>query len=200
MQSSPGETSSGKHRGGRAAGSTLLLFSFFLSQPQHPPLHFSRGGHRQAVEELDFLGIFVGRELAAHVLLQLRLKRRRSLVARREHDEGLHDMSALGIGAADYGAVRDRGMLHQSVLDLRGTDAVARALEHVVAAALVPEIAVRIALREIPGAAPPAGVFPLGRLGILPVFEKEHRDRKSTRLNSSHTVISYAVFCLKKKN
>ena len=24
-------------------------------------------------------------------------------------------------------------------------------------------------------------------------------DRKSTRLNSSHTVISYAVFCLKKK-
>src|SRR5438034_4911406 len=26
-----------------------------------------------------------------------------------------------------------------------------------------------------------------------------HGDRKSTRLNSSHTVISYAVFCLKKK-
>src|SRR5256885_12206193 len=26
------------------------------------------------------------------------------------------------------------------------------------------------------------------------------RDRKSTRLNSSHPVISYAVFCLKKKN
>src|SRR5260221_6722107 len=28
---------------------------------------------------------------------------------------------------------------------------------------------------------------------------REGRDRKSTRLNSSHTVISYAVFCLKKK-
>src|SRR5690349_22881308 len=27
-----------------------------------------------------------------------------------------------------------------------------------------------------------------------------HRDRKSTRLNSSHVEISYAVFCLKKKN
>src|SRR5438034_5051929 len=26
-----------------------------------------------------------------------------------------------------------------------------------------------------------------------------YQDRKSTRLNSSHTVISYAVFCLKKK-
>src|SRR5436190_13361103 len=29
--------------------------------------------------------------------------------------------------------------------------------------------------------------------------ERGARDRKSTRLNSSHTVISYAVFCLKKK-
>src|SRR5256885_16713264 len=30
--------------------------------------------------------------------------------------------------------------------------------------------------------------------------ERIERDRKSTRLNSSHLVISYAVFCLKKKN
>src|SRR5256885_12452075 len=29
--------------------------------------------------------------------------------------------------------------------------------------------------------------------------EKQRGDRKSTRLNSSHLVISYAVFCLKKK-
>src|SRR2546426_5964276 len=34
-----------------------------------------------------------------------------------------------------------------------------------------------------------------GRVDRLPI-----RDRKSTRLNSSHLVISYAVFCLKKKN
>src|SRR2546426_6896061 len=32
------------------------------------------------------------------------------------------------------------------------------------------------------------------------VIEVGHGDRKSTRLNSSHLVISYAVFCLKKKN
>src|SRR5437588_3500950 len=31
------------------------------------------------------------------------------------------------------------------------------------------------------------------------VARSPSRDRKSTRLNSSHTVISYAVFCLKKK-
>src|SRR5256885_8511373 len=34
----------------------------------------------------------------------------------------------------------------------------------------------------------------------VPAFIKKiARDRKSTRLNSSHLVISYAVFCLKKK-
>src|SRR3712207_8989999 len=31
-------------------------------------------------------------------------------------------------------------------------------------------------------------------------FQRVERDRKSTRLNSSHANISYAVFCLKKKN
>src|SRR2546426_12052901 len=33
----------------------------------------------------------------------------------------------------------------------------------------------------------------------LPEQHDQQQDRKSTRLNSSHLVISYAVFCLKKK-
>src|SRR5256885_6878670 len=33
----------------------------------------------------------------------------------------------------------------------------------------------------------------------LPLGSRIRADRKSTRLNSSHLVISYAVFCLKKK-
>src|SRR2546422_6357775 len=35
---------------------------------------------------------------------------------------------------------------------------------------------------------------------LLERFGTATRDRKSTRLNSSHGYISYAVFCLKKKN
>src|SRR5699024_11806396 len=35
---------------------------------------------------------------------------------------------------------------------------------------------------------------------IQTVLNTLSRDRKSTRLNSSHVSISYAVFCLKKKN
>src|SRR6266704_5362676 len=40
------------------------------------------------------------------------------------------------------------------------------------------------------------------RRGLLrpePVLEPDERDRKSTRLNSSHVSTSYAVFCVKKK-
>src|SRR2546430_17633155 len=35
--------------------------------------------------------------------------------------------------------------------------------------------------------------------GLLYVCDRPNEDRKSTRLNSSHSQISYAVFCLKKK-
>src|SRR3712207_7683887 len=38
-----------------------------------------------------------------------------------------------------------------------------------------------------------------GRERQLPAVIDDARDRKSTRLNSSHANISYAVFCLKKK-
>src|SRR5262245_62503452 len=38
-----------------------------------------------------------------------------------------------------------------------------------------------------------------GVFGVPPPHRQEPGDRKSTRLNSSHLGISYAVFCLKKK-
>src|SRR2546430_4398219 len=38
------------------------------------------------------------------------------------------------------------------------------------------------------------------RFGNADRFRNAREDRKSTRLNSSHSQISYAVFCLKKKN
>src|SRR5256885_6763247 len=52
----------------------------------------------------------------------------------------------------------------------------------------------RSALARLPGDGP-------ARAPELPPAHRSRgaRDRKSTRLNSSHLVISYAVFCLKKK-
>src|SRR5690349_23185256 len=43
------------------------------------------------------------------------------------------------------------------------------------------------------------GVEHADRIDPPDVLPDHHRDRKSTRLNSSHVEISYAVFCLKKK-
>src|SRR2546428_2791625 len=45
----------------------------------------------------------------------------------------------------------------------------------------------------------PSFLFSGSRAVTLPPLFREFRDRKSTRLNSSHDQISYAVFCLKKK-
>src|SRR5690606_40952407 len=72
--------------------------------------------------------------------------------------------------------------------------------------------------KEIEGEAMPMPGLSIGYLEQEPKLDPEHtvreaideamkevndakkRDRKSTRLNSSHVKISYAVFCLKKKN
>src|SRR4051794_41580970 len=43
------------------------------------------------------------------------------------------------------------------------------------------------------------GVTRVGPVHVVPLSERAKKDRKSTRLNSSHPSISYAVFCLKKK-
>src|SRR5206468_11660474 len=60
-----------------------------------------------------------------------------------------------------------------------------------------------VAAREVlePDLAHREGKEVVARVGRwAPADESVSRDRKSTRLNSSHDQISYAVFCLKKKN
>src|SRR3712207_7997304 len=53
-------------------------------------------------------------------------------------------------------------------------------------------------IRPGPGEAPPPGQLP-ARRSVRRRRGTRGGDRKSTRLNSSHANISYAVFCLKKK-
>src|SRR3712207_7102206 len=57
----------------------------------------------------------------------------------------------------------------------------------------------REALGEAVSEAVAAGQREEGKGDRVQPQEAQHRDRKSTRLNSSHANISYAVFCLKKK-
>src|SRR3989442_4273128 len=70
--------------------------------------------------------------------------------------------------------------------------------------------ALPISARLVPGARPLLKPSPMHGLlsiliwlpiaaGLAVVLLGDRKDRKSTRLNSSHVRISYAVFCLKKK-
>src|SRR5260221_6178383 len=64
---------------------------------------------------------------------------------------------------------------------------------------------VGIAWLYLVSAAMPTPDMSMADMGMISTYRASasrrspDRDRKSTRLNSSHTVISYAVFCLKKK-
>src|SRR5256885_7211149 len=53
--------------------------------------------------------------------------------------------------------------------------------------------------RSPPPRRQPGQIAPSAVSGAPPCRRAGNLDRKSTRLNSSHLVISYAVFCLKKK-
>src|SRR5258708_25709248 len=52
---------------------------------------------------------------------------------------------------------------------------------------------------DLAGGTPPLGRPCVGSARQADLAGPHARDRKSTRLNSSHQIISYAVFCLKKK-
>src|SRR5688572_32703945 len=58
-------------------------------------------------------------------------------------------------------------------------------------------LAVRVGLAALPAGVDWRGVTVVGLVGGIGFTMA---DRKSTRLNSSHSQISYAVFCLKKNN
>src|SRR5258708_7157183 len=69
-----------------------------------------------------------------------------------------------------------------------GTDVVGR----IIAKELAQRLRVNVVVENRPGAS--------GNIGARQVSKaRPDGDRKSTRLNSSHQIISYAVFCLKKK-
>src|SRR2546430_11478747 len=63
----------------------------------------------------------------------------------------------------------------------------------------LPSPCIRFDIPDVPdGVYPESGGVSL-RLDDGTVIDRAFLDRKSTRLNSSHSQISYAVFCLKKK-
>src|SRR5207253_7029680 len=93
--------------------------------------------------------------------------------------ESHRDLAVDLVAHAERTGVGDVRMLEQAIRDLERGDVDPALDDDVLLAAGDVDVAFLVAPREIAVAKP---------------------DRKSTRLNSSHVAISYAVFCLKKKN
>src|SRR3712207_8381279 len=80
--------------------------------------------------------------------------------------------------------------LFRSMIRLRSISLVAAGVAMLATASFAQQ-----AVREIPN----PDKQDMFQLNDLASYRKFSQDRKSTRLNSSHANISYAVFCLKKK-
>src|SRR2546430_12619888 len=93
---------------------------------------------------------------------------------------------------------------HEPLLRVRHTILKNRTHEHCAAPRRVLDMVLQTVRRKVtlhhPLAKEPVEVFIAILLSEWGFLRALARDRKSTRLNSSHSQISYAVFCLKKKN
>src|SRR6266487_6470585 len=95
----------------------------------------------------------------------------------------------IGAGPGDPGLITVRGLQYLAAADVVLYD-------HIVPARLLRHARPDAEKIDVGVAAPQ----PLEQEAICYLLaEKAREDRKSTRLNSSHPSISYAVFCLKKK-
>src|SRR5258706_1653980 len=158
-------------RGAGCRASRRRLELRFFALAELLALHLAGGGHRQRVDELDLARILVGREAAADMALDLIDQFTAAGKSGLQHDEGFDDRAARRVGLADHRRVRHRGMLHQAALDLSRPDAVAGALDHVVGASLVPEVADLVHAALVAGQAPVADELLARRFRGLPVFE-----------------------------
>src|SRR5690606_40564360 len=87
------------------------------------------------------------------------------------------------------------GLYNGEQLKSHEDDSVMKALRHLMISMLLTLASVGPAAAALPTTLPDGQNLP----SLAPMLREVTPDRKSTRLNSSHVKISYAVFCLKKK-
>ncbi|VDL03745.1 hypothetical protein FR5810_01798 [Bordetella pertussis] len=90
--------------------------------------------------------------------------------AGQQHDVGLDQFAAQGVGHADHGRLGHRPVGQQGALDFERADAIARALDHVAGAAVEPVVALGVAVRQVAGDDPLAALQFGGGAGVVPVM------------------------------
>src|ERR1700730_3020686 len=88
-------------------------------------------------------------DLAPGNLLNFRKQSGTRCMPRPQGHIGLYDAALERIGLADNGCFRDRRVMQDCAFDLKRSDPVSGALDHVIGAALEPEISGLVAVREI---------------------------------------------------
>ena len=131
-------------------------------------------------------GYLYAGEVAPDVVLELAHQCIAGSDARHHPHPGHDHRSAVGVGLRDHSGLRDLRVAHQRVLDLRRTDSVPGALDEVVVAALVAEVAVLAAHCEISGEEPAAEPHALRHPGVAPVAEEQARIVLAPRRDFPH--------------
>src|SRR5438093_6905717 len=131
-------------------------------RPQLVALDLAALRRRESRHQLDLARIEMATELRLHEIHDLVLESGPRDFPGLEHDVRLHDLAPQRIRLADDRRLRNGGMSQDRRLHLERADAVARALDDVVRAALEPEVAVGIAAAEVTDHHPP----PTETLGV----------------------------------
>ncbi len=154
------------------AGHTALP-SLLPSFAQFGATDLAAGRLWQFLEEFDLAGVLVRCRYLLGVILQLQTQLVTWRIASGQHDESLDDLGSFRVGFSDHGNFRNGGMLHEHVLDLKRSDAVRRAGNHVIASGNEPEVAIRVRIGTIAGEVPPL-MKALGRCRFrVPVFPEQ---------------------------
>src|SRR3954453_18313738 len=165
--------SAGQSRPPRPAAEHLAESSEERRSPEFPgslaepePLQFAGRRPGELVDELDAPRVLVRGYLGLGEVLEFLGLRRRGRDPGTKHHERPDDLPPHLVGDADDAALHDIRVRHQRLFDLGAGDVVARRDDHVVVAALVPEVAVLVPDEGVAGDVPAAlDVRPLTIVG-----------------------------------
>src|SRR5699024_6584729 len=137
----------------RVGGALLGFLSELVAESV--VLELAAGILRQLVDEADLTRVLVRCDLRLDEVLDLLDLRRPGFDALADDDEGRDQRASGFIGFGDDGAFEHIWVFVDRGLDLGGADVVTRGHDHVVAAGLVDEVAVLVAVEGVAGDVPP---------------------------------------------
>ena len=167
-----------------------------LALAQLDPADLAGQGLREVVDELDLARVRVRGQARAHVRLDLLDQLVGALVALGEHDERLDHAAAALVGRGDRRRLLDRRVLEAGRLDLERPDPVAGRDDHVVGAALVPDVAVLVEARRVLGVEPVAAERLPRRLLVVPVAERIVRVRARAQADLAPLALRHRLLVL----